>query len=313
MAEDLAIDRKQADSKLADSNWKVGELIEMLDSPQFTLREAAATELRKLGEPAISPLQEAASAGASLELALRAVSVLRELAVHSQESTRTAAVDALGALADQKVTAAADQAASALQFVQAIEQDVAIDQMLDLGGAFGDGTVENGDPKISHVILGEKWEGGSEGMKLLKKMPRLDTLSVHRAKVDDLGAVEIAQLKNLKRLELYGTDVTDDGLRQIREGLPQVEIDLRKGALLGVGGSQSTIECRISYVRSESAAEKAGMMAGDVVVEFEGKPVDNFQTLTKMIATKKGGDKVTLVVDRSGERLTMPVTLDWWK
>ncbi len=289
------------------------EWLEMLDAPQFRLRERASGELRRLGLAAVVPLEKAASSGASLELALRSISILREMAVDAEPATRAAATKALVSLANQKVTAASDQAASALQFVESIDQDAAIDEVLELGGGFSDGTIETGQPTLSHIILGGDWRGEPEDMQLFTRMPHLDTLSLHGAKVNDNAAGLIAQLKNLKRLDLYGTDITEAGLEQIRIGLPQAEIDMRNGAFLGVGGSRSTVECRISYVRADSAAETAGIMANDVVVEFEGKPVDNFQTLTTLIATKRGGDQVTLVIDRNGERLTKPVTLDRWK
>jgi len=60
-------------------NAKVQRLIEKLDSPKFLERQAAAGELRKIGEPAVPALREAARRGSGLELRRRAEGLLRTI------------------------------------------------------------------------------------------------------------------------------------------------------------------------------------------------------------------------------------------
>ncbi|PNR93744.1 serine protease [Petrotoga sp. HWH.PT.55.6.1] len=57
------------------------------------------------------------------------------------------------------------------------------------------------------------------------------------------------------------------------------------------------------------AAEKAGIKANDVIVEVNGKKIENTDDLTSLLATYPAGNTVEVVVDRFGERITFNVTL----
>jgi hypothetical protein len=66
---------------------------------------------------------------------------------------------------------------------------------------------------------------------------------------------------------------------------------------------------RLSGVTPGSPADKAGIRAGDVVVELGGKQVTDLQTYSDALYSHKPGDEVTVVVLRGTERLTFKVTL----
>jgi serine protease Do len=66
----------------------------------------------------------------------------------------------------------------------------------------------------------------------------------------------------------------------------------------------------IQQVTEDSAAEKAGMKRGDIVVELEGETVDNANTFRNRVAMHKPGTKVKIVVMRDGKRRTLIATLD---
>jgi RNA polymerase sigma factor (sigma-70 family) len=57
----------------------IQRLIGQFASPKFAEREAAATELRRIGEPALGPLREAARGNADLEVKRRAEAVARDI------------------------------------------------------------------------------------------------------------------------------------------------------------------------------------------------------------------------------------------
>jgi S1-C subfamily serine protease len=65
---------------------------------------------------------------------------------------------------------------------------------------------------------------------------------------------------------------------------------------------------RLGGVSPGSAAEKAGLKAGDVVVEFNGAAVTDLQSYSDALYSHKPGDEVTVVVMRGTERLTVKVT-----
>ena len=66
----------------------------------------------------------------------------------------------------------------------------------------------------------------------------------------------------------------------------------------------------VSQVSPESAAEKGGLQAGDVIVSINGKAVNSFSELRAKIATLGAGAKVALEVIRDGEDVDISVTLD---
>lgn len=63
----------------------------------------------------------------------------------------------------------------------------------------------------------------------------------------------------------------------------------------------------ISEVREGSPASKAGLKAGDIIVEAEGKPLKGEFDLIRTIGEKKDGD-VTLTIVRDGRRQNISVT-----
>ncbi len=63
----------------------------------------------------------------------------------------------------------------------------------------------------------------------------------------------------------------------------------------------------VNNVRENSAADKAGLKAGDIIVEANGKPVKGDFDLIRAIGEKKEGS-VTLTIVRGGSRQTISVT-----
>jgi S1-C subfamily serine protease len=66
---------------------------------------------------------------------------------------------------------------------------------------------------------------------------------------------------------------------------------------------------RLTGVRAESPADKAGLKAGDVIVEFAGKPVNDLYAYTDALYAQKPGDTIDVVVLRGTEKMTVKVTL----
>lgn len=67
---------------------------------------------------------------------------------------------------------------------------------------------------------------------------------------------------------------------------------------------------KLADVRAGSPAAKAGLKGGDILVEFDGKPVTNLQEYTYVLRAKAPGDAVEVKVKRLGETLTFRVVLE---
>jgi len=67
---------------------------------------------------------------------------------------------------------------------------------------------------------------------------------------------------------------------------------------------------KFSDVRDGSPAAKAGLKAGDILIEFDGKKIDNLYDFTYALRSHKPGDKVSVTVMRGEEKITRDVTLE---
>jgi hypothetical protein len=63
-------------------------------------------------------------------------------------------------------------------------------------------------------------------------------------------------------------------------------------------------------VRPNSPAAKAGLAAGDLMVQFDGQAIQNLYDFTFALRAKKPGDIVAVVVKRNGEEIKARVTLE---
>ena len=63
-------------------------------------------------------------------------------------------------------------------------------------------------------------------------------------------------------------------------------------------------------VRPNSPAAKAGLLPGDLMTEFDGKPIQNLYDFTYALRGKKAGDVVVVVVKRNGQDVKVNVTLE---
>jgi S1-C subfamily serine protease len=66
---------------------------------------------------------------------------------------------------------------------------------------------------------------------------------------------------------------------------------------------------RLTGVREGSPGELAGLKTGDVIVEFDGKPVADIYAYTYAMQAKKPGDEVVIVVERNGETLRLTAVM----
>jgi serine protease Do len=65
----------------------------------------------------------------------------------------------------------------------------------------------------------------------------------------------------------------------------------------------------ITQVQPDGPAAKAGLQAADVILKFNGKPVENSGDLPRMVGTVKPGSTVPLEIWRKGKAKTVSVVL----
>ncbi|MEZ9410127.1 MULTISPECIES: Do family serine endopeptidase [Vibrio] len=94
-----------------------------------------------------------------------------------------------------------------------------------------------------------------------------------------------------------------------------------KRGMLGVQGGEVTSELAealgyesskgafVSQIVPDSAADKAGLKAGDIIVSINGKRIDTFSELRAKVATLGAGKQIELGVIRDGKSKNFDVTL----
>ncbi|MFO0883603.1 MAG: PDZ domain-containing protein [Pirellulales bacterium] len=169
-------------------------------------------------------------------------------------------------------------------------------------------------PGLMSLHLYNTPQVSDRGLDVLLEMPTLRTLGIYYSPISDAAVPTLCKLNTLTGMKLYGTKITLGMRQQITAALPATPLDYRRGGFLGVGGLSSESELVVSTVHESSPAEKAGILPGDVLVSFDGKPLTQFDALTKLIAEHDVGATLAVVVRRSSvpDPINLEVTLARW-
>jgi serine protease Do len=172
--------------------------------------------------------------------------------------------------------------------------------------------LRNGDEKDIKATLGKRQTPQFENGNFSFAIPEIDKMKLEK---ELKNLPDLKNLKELKELQkgdgpmVFGMPRDGEGRnfmwrtgerRQI--GISVYPVTKQLGERYGVDGG-----VMINDVREDSPAAKAGLKAGDIIVEADGKAVKNHLDLMRAISEKKEGDvQLTLMRDRN--RQTISVT-----
>jgi len=271
------------------SEQDIQTLIQSLDAPEFRRRESAMQQLTALGQSVIDRVAEA-GCGSSLETGMRAVAILGTL----YESRDLEAVDAAGHGLDRIVAeapqAVAQQALAMLEKNRfTVRQKRAVEAVRKMGGQVNleteravvlDGrAIRPPGGWVRYLAIDREWTGGDEGLK------------------------HVAQLDTLMVLYLVsGHPLSSEAIAKLELELPEMEVQYRGAAFLGVATQPDALGCMITQIRAGTAAEQAGLVQGDVVLEIAGQGVRAPEDLIRIIGGYGPGETVDMTILR-GEPL----------
>ncbi len=87
-------------------------------------------------------------------------------------------------------------------------------------------------------------------------------------------------------------------------GVQAQSLSANAGPQSGVGKG-----LRVTAVVAGGPAERAGLLAGDVITSIDGQPAVNTDQLVALTISKRAGDRVELGYQRGGSKATATVTL----
>jgi len=156
--------------------------------------------------------------------------------------------------------------------------------------------------------------------KFLGKLPDQVRARAH-AVARPLGWIAVALVVHDRENDNFETRQHNEALRAAHQA--EALADLSVGQLSSGGGGgygpyfgsipdfgQEANGVKFSDVRPGSPAAKAGFKAGDILVQFGDKPIQNLYDFTDALRRSKVGDVVEVKVMRDGKPLTASVKLE---
>lgn len=287
--------------KVAKLPQQAVEYLFDLDSEDFNTREKATQELPQYGEPVIEPLQKI-TRGDSLEAAIRAILVLEQIYASGKEESVAKAEDTLDLLTKARNPSVATRAKEAIGRNAVIWEKRAVVKIREFGGKVKLWTAKDIAKaelykkiipgQVRYVVLGAKWNGNEKGLRYITRISNLEILYV-----------------------INGHPLKELALEDLMKAMPTTRFQSRDSdAMLGIS-SNFQIQgggCFVKEVSEGLAAQKAGIKPGDIIVQFDGTKVENFDFLVDLIGKREAGDTVDVVLYRDSRLITLKVTLSSW-
>lgn len=278
--------------------------LKALSAAEFKVREAASKRFMDRKADAVEPLFYLALNGTA-EGSVRAFDLLRQIYRDGDDATNHATEAAFEALSESDNPTVAMRAEVAMEANAPVRRIKAIAAFQKLGGIiryFSDEGEVTDVPtnSIALVTLHPKtWKGGDEGVRLLRR-------------IDDFrGRTE---RRPISVFVITGA-VSKDAVDELRT-FPNTVVQERGPAQLGVTPNSFAAReegMQIQDVKAGSAAARAGLMTGDVILKFDGHKITSFEGLVERIGKKEPGDKVPVVYLRNFTEDTTTVELQGWE
>jgi len=107
--------------------------------------------------------------------------------------------------------------------------------------------------------------------------------------------------------KLVMDEIVNEG--KVRRGLLGVNIQDLNEALAKSFGTSDTNGALVTSLVAGSAAEKAGIKPGDIIVKFNGKPISSASELKNTVGQTKPGTQATVTIHRGKETLDVNLTV----
>ena len=163
-------------------------------------------------------------------------------------------------------------------------------------------------PSLRSLILADA-EIRDDALDPLSELSRLDTLEFQYSRLEESQGDLIAALPLRTSLILMGTGLSEQRAEKLKEELPGLQIQYRRGGFLGVMCIDNFDVCEITGIQEGSAAEAAGLMRGDIITMIDDREIKHFRDLQNAINEHVPGDSVEVQYQRGGEDQSLSLKL----
>ncbi len=154
-------------------------------------------------------------------------------------------------------------------------------------------------PDLKTLVLLDG-EIDSDDLSLLGDMAELRHLELRYVPLNGKLVDQLATLPIRVSLTLNGTSAPAERVAALQKSVPGLEIIFKHGGFLGVKCNNTLNECLILEVVRGQAAERAGLLPGDVVVDIDGTTIKKFTDLQSAIDNHFAGDEIKIRYQRGG-------------
>ena len=155
-------------------------------------------------------------------------------------------------------------------------------------------------PKLESIAMVDGTLGPGDLDPLIDR-GTIRSLDIRYVKLSEDMAMKIASLRIRDSVTLMGTGTSDEVVDLMKAAAPGLLVENKKGGFLGVKCLDRAAECEITEVVVDSAAEAAGLIAGDVIVKVDDAVVEQFSDLQAEINQHFAGESMDLEYLRAGQ------------
>ena len=140
------------------------------------------------------------------------------------------------------------------------------------------------------------------------------SVTLSKVSLDEEAIDHLCSLTKLHSLQLNESTFSQEDLDELHENLPDVHIVHPDCPLLGVSdGRNQQNQCLIGYVASNSAASRAEITGGDIILEYDGQQVRNILHLRHLISMSDFNLPQKIRIRKYMGETTVEIKLGTWK
>ena len=190
------------------------------------------------------------------------------------------------------------------EWVMAIGNPFGLAQTVTAGIVSAKGRVIGSGPYDDFIQTDASINPGNSGGPLFNS--KGEVIGINTAIVAGGQGIGFAIPVNLAKAVI--TQLRETG--KVTRGWLGVSVQPVTPELAGSFGMKDEKGALISEVMKNSPAEKAGLQAGDIILEFDGKPITDMHELPRLAAVTPVGKKSRVRVLRNGKTLEKTVTIE---
>jgi len=150
-------------------------------------------------------------------------------------------------------------------------------------------------PKLNSLQIIET-ELTSADLECLRDAPDLELLEILYTPIDDSGIAMLEQIPIFGDLQLFGTQLSARGAKEVVERIDTANVFVGRGGFLGITCEPSSLLIR--EVITDGPAYNAGIRTLDKLLRIDDVAISNFDELRRELAKSAAGEKVMVEFER---------------